>query len=181
MKLTQKLIITSIALSALTVPLAAQADHKYKKHAHYDSRYEHGHFVRGKVVDVEPVFAAGYRYNEPVRTCHSERTRYDAGDRRKKALVGGVVGGLIGYKLGDKQRHKNAGAVAGALLGATIAKSSSGDRRTHCTTHYEDRYERGRIVGYDVVYKYRGRHYTTFSEYRPGRWIEVVRPRKYHH
>ncbi|RDX35594.1 glycine zipper 2TM domain-containing protein [Kangiella sp. HD9-110m-PIT-SAG07] len=175
MKLKQTFIITSIALSALILPLTANAGHKHKKHAHYDSHYEHGRYVRAKVIDVNPVYDRGYRYEEPVRTCHSERTRYDASDRRRKALVGGVVGGLIGYKIGDKQRHKNVGAVAGALIGATIAKSGS-DRRTHCSTHYESRYERGGIAGYDVVYRYRGRHYTMFSEYRPGRWIDVRRP-----
>ncbi|GAA4353619.1 glycine zipper 2TM domain-containing protein [Kangiella taiwanensis] len=180
MKLKNPLIITSLALSALILPSIAQADHRYDRHAHYSHGQDSRYFIKAKVVDVTPVYDRGYRYDEPVRTCYSERTRYDASDRRRKALVGGVVGGLIGYKIGDKQRHKNAGAVAGALIGATIAKNS-GRERTHCSTHYESRYERGGIVGYDVTYKYRGRHYTTFSDYRPGRWIEVKRPNKYHH
>lgn len=180
MKLKHPLLITSLALSALILPLSVQADHRYDRHAHYDSGYERKHYTKAKVVDVTPIYEQGYRYDEPVRTCHSERTRYDASDRRGKALVGGVVGGLIGYKIGDKQRHKNVGAVAGALIGATIAKNSSGQRQTHCSTHYESRYARGGVVGYDVVYKYRGRHYTTFSKYRPGRWIEIERPRKHY-
>lgn len=179
MNIKHPLLISSLALSALVLPLSANADHRDRRHAHYGD-YHAKPYVSARVIDVQPVFERGRRYEEPVRTCYSERSRYDADDRRKKAVIGGIVGGVLGYQVGDKQRHKNIGAVAGALLGASVAKNTSRSRDVHCETHYETRYDdRHRVVGYDVVYKYRGRHYTTFTDYRPGRWIEVERPRRY--
>lgn len=178
-----KTLVSTLVLSALFLPLSANADHRDRRHAHYDNHYADRYadrYVKAKVVDVAPVFDHARRYEEPVRTCYSERGRYDAGDRRRNALIGGVVGGVIGYQVGDKSRHKRIGAVAGAILGATVAKNATSERATHCETHYETRYDdRRQVVGYDVVYKYRGRHYTTFTDYRPGRWIEVERPRRF--
>ena len=180
MNIKHPFLISSLALSAFLIPLSASADHRDHRRAHYGDHHAVP-YVKARVIDIQPVFERGRRYEEPVRTCYSERTRYDAGDRRKNALIGGVVGGVIGYQVCDKQRHKNIGAVAGALLGAAVGKNASRTNDVHCETHYEARYDdRRRVVGYDVVYKYRGRHYTTFTDYRPGRWIEIERPRKHY-
>lgn len=180
MNTKKPLLLSTLALVALLLPLSVSADHRDRRHAHYDDNHS-SRYVKAKVVDVNPVFERGRRYQEPIRTCYSERSRYDAEDRRGKALLGSVIGGVIGYQFGDKKRHKRIGAVAGAVIGASVAKNSSRDQSVHCETHYETRYdERRRVVGYDVEYKYRGRYYNTFSEYRPGRWIEVPRPRKHY-
>ncbi|MBV34281.1 MAG: hypothetical protein CMP47_02295 [Rickettsiales bacterium] len=178
MKITKPLILSTLAFTALLLPLTVSADHRDYRHSHYDDRHSY-RYVKAKVVDVEPIFERGRRYQEPTRTCYSERSRYDANDRRGKALLGSVIGGVIGYQVGDKPRHKRIGAVAGAVIGASVAKNSSRDRDVHCETRYETRYEDRRLVGYDVEYKYKGRYYNTFTEYRPGRWIEVPRPRKH--
>lgn len=185
MKLKYPILLTSLVLSASWLPLTAKADHNYNRHSHYSDDYANHSYIKARVVEVTPVFerytGRNTRYQERVSNCYSEPSRYDASDRRRKAVIGGVVGGLIGYQVGDKPRHKRIGAVAGAIIGSTIAKKSSDRDRVRCDRYYEPRVsDRARIIGYDVVYKYRGRHYTTFSEYRPGRWIEVERPRNYY-
>lgn len=175
MKIKQSFYTVSLLTIFSLLPLAVMADDDDDRYHH-----RHNHYVKARVIDVTPIFERGHRYQEPVRTCYSDRSRYDADDRRN-ALIGSVVGGVIGYQIGDKPRHKRLGAVAGALIGSAVADSSRRSRaQTRCETHYETRYDRRRVSGYDVVYKYRGRHYTTFSDYRPGRWIEIERPRKYY-
>ncbi|AOE49907.1 glycine zipper 2TM domain-containing protein [Kangiella sediminilitoris] len=187
MKIKYPFLLTSLAISIALAPAIASADHRYDdreyRNASYYDDYSYGHSAKGKVISVSPVFDyIEYRHRpERVRTCYSERSRYDADDARRKALVGGVVGGLIGYKLGDRRGNEKAGAVAGALIGAAVGKGSARSRDSYCETRYEPRHYRNKeLVGYDVVYKYRGRHYTTFTEYKPGRWIELDTVKKYH-
>lgn len=202
MNIKQSFLLSSLALSMTLVPLVAKADHRDhdRRHSHYNSQHasqhasQHGS-VRARVIRMSPVFET---YSEPEyrRTCYSQESRYDADNSRRNAVIGGVIGGLVGYQVGDKARHKKIGAVAGALIGATIGKNAS--KKRVCETDYSPRHSSSRysssreeatrygdhqgVVGYDVVYKYRGRHYTTFTQYNPGRWINVQLPRyQYHH
>lgn len=187
MKLKYPFLLSSLALSLAVLSGTASADHRYDgrdyRHAHYHDDYSRHHQAKGRVISASPVFdyIEYGGHSERVRTCYSERTRYDADDERRNAVIGGVVGGLIGYNIGDKQRHKNVGAVAGAVIGAAVGKKSARSRDSYCETHYEPRVQRVKeLVGYDVVYKYRGRHYTTFMDYKPGRWVELDTVRNYH-
>lgn len=193
MNIKQSFLLSSIALSMTLVPLVAKAGHRDhdRRHSHYSSQHVSPQgFVKARVIRTSPVFET-YSQPEYRRTCYSQESRYDADNSRRNAVIGGVVGGLIGYQVGDKRRHKKVGAVAGALIGAAVGKNASKERV--CETDYSPRHgsprygssrygEHQRVVGYDVVYKYRGRHYTTFTEYNPGRWINVQLPRyQYHH
>ncbi|WP_223670762.1 glycine zipper 2TM domain-containing protein [Kangiella shandongensis] len=187
MNIKYPFLLSSLALSMAILPDIASADHRFNereyRHAHYNNDYARHHAAKGRVISASPVFEyVDYGHDsERVRTCYSERTRYDADDERRNAVIGGVVGGLIGYNIGDKQRHKNVGAVAGAVIGAAVGKKSARGRDSYCETHYEPRARQAKeLVGYDVVYKYRGRHYTTFMDYKPGRWIELETTRNYH-
>jgi len=113
----------------------------------------------------------------PVQNCQTQlapvlQPHSDAG-----AIVGGVAGGLLGSTVGrgaGKAVAAVAGVVAGAVAGDRI-DNPPGPVATQpvqvCAnaTQYENR-----IVGYDVVYEYNGRQYSTRMDRDPGDRIAVA-------
>lgn len=114
-------------------------------------------------------------------------------------ILGAIIGGVIGHQLGGSSGGRDHGSVAGALLGGFVgnqidnspsAAPSSGyaaapapvsgparvdyvpETRTvqNCRTVYDGRDE---ITGYNVVYRYQGRDYTTRMAYDPGSTMKV--------
>lgn len=163
--------ITSL-LASLSLAGVAEAGHDDRRY-HDNSRY-----ARAKVVHVEPI--SGYsQYRQPQERCYTVSSDRD---RRKGSIVGAVVGSVVGYKLGGDRGEKRLGSVAGAVVGSAIGQSVADKGRD---SHYrcevvEARYGHAAIIGYNVTYKYKGQHYTTFMDYDPGRWVDVdvsVRPR----
>jgi len=135
---------------------------------------------RARVTAVTPQVE---RVNHPVQECRTEYVResyYDKRHSNSGAIVGTIAGGLIGSRFGGGDGRLITTAV-GAGLGAVI-----GDRHDNRYTrgHHQvetrpvercetiDRWE-SVTTGYLVDYKYNGRHYSTVTQERPGRYIPV--------
>lgn len=107
------------------------------------------------------------------------------------AVIGGVVGHQFGNSSGGRDRGTAAGAIVGGIVGNSIENNQSGyapssgyvqsgparvdyipETRVvqRCQTVYEGRDE---ITGYNVVYRYQGRDYTTRMAYDPGPTMNV--------
>lgn len=91
------------------------------------------------------------------------------------AVMGAIAGGAIGNQIGGGSGNALAtiiGVVGGAALGDKI-EGPSPERiqmEQHCTT--QNTYE-GRVVGYNVVYEYAGRQYSTRMNQDPGSSIQI--------
>jgi uncharacterized protein YcfJ len=145
---------------------------------------------RARVTSVTPQVE---RINTPVQECRTEYVREsyyeDARPSNGGAIIGTIAGGLIGSRFGGGNGRLITTAV-GAGLGAVIGDRHDNRysaRREHvaerpverCVT--VDRWETV-TTGYLVDYKYNGRHYTTVTQERPGKFIPVnvsVRPSGY--
>lgn len=97
------------------------------------------------------------------------------------AVLGAIAGGAAGNAVGGGSGRAAAtaiGLIGGALLGNHIEGNGRPDyqnvQRCGTQTVYENR-----TTGYDVVYEYAGRRYTTRTQYDPGRTINVsVQPQE---
>lgn len=104
------------------------------------------------------------------------------------AIIGGVVGHQFGGSSGGRDVGTGVGVVLGGIVGNQIENSPSaapqpqyaGPARVdyipetrnvqRCRTVYDDRDE---ITGYNVVYRYQGRDYSTRMAYDPGTTMQV--------
>jgi len=171
-KLNQALLV-SLVFTGASMTAAAGGD-----------RYED----RARVTRVTPQIE---RVNSPVQECHTEYVRESYYEKSRPsnggAIVGTIAGGLIGSRFGGGNGRLIATAV-GAGLGGVIGDrhdnrySQRGHQRVEtrpverCETF--DRWD-SVTTGYLVDYKYNGRHYSTVTQDRPGRYIPVkvsVRP-----
>lgn len=164
-----------LALAAISVSLAAQAG---------PSRHED----YARVVSAEPVYET-YERRVPREHCWVETVREEYTEPSHSSatptLVGGIVGGAIGNAVGRGGDNKKIGAVVGSLLGMSVGHDIGKKRRSanrtevsyrdveRCETRYRTHTEQ-ELVGYDVVYKYRGNTYTTFTDRAPGDRIRVA-------
>lgn len=98
------------------------------------------------------------------------------------AVMGAIAGGAIGNQIGGGSGRAAAtalGVIGGAVLGNHIegqnynhAPRYQNTQRCNTETYYENR-----TIGYNVVYEYGGRQYSTQTNYDPGAWIALnVRP-----
>lgn len=154
-------LAAALALSAGAV----QADHGHEFHD------------RAKVVATAPIYE---RVNEPRRECWTEYQRravHRDDNNTGGAILGAVVGGLVGSTVG-KGDGRVAAAAVGAATGAVIGDRWDGDtgpryverpvERCRTVNNYHQE-----IVGYNVTYRYNGRHYTTRMPYDPGEWLDL--------
>ncbi|MCF7980606.1 MAG: glycine zipper 2TM domain-containing protein [Pseudomonadales bacterium] len=137
-----------------------------------------------KVIEAEPI-TKHIRISTPRQECWDEEVvRYDHSGYRSATptLLGSVIGGAIGNELGHHKDAKRAGVVVGALLGGSIGRDlghrAGGQGGKYYTTEqvcktYQDYHDEERIVGYHVLYKYRGEVYSTETENHPGDRIKV--------
>ena len=91
------------------------------------------------------------------------------------AVLGAIAGGAAGNAVGGGSGRGVAtalGLIGGAVLGNHIEGNGRPDyqnvQRCGTQTVYENR-----TTGYDVVYEYAGRRYTTRTQYDPGQTINV--------
>jgi uncharacterized protein YcfJ len=95
------------------------------------------------------------------------------------AIAGGVVGGLLGHQIGSGRGNTAAtigGAVAGAAIGNQVDRNHQGyvEPGTQAVERCDTVGERAdAVVGYDVVYAYDGRQFSTRLPYDPGRRLDV--------
>jgi uncharacterized protein YcfJ len=109
----------------------------------------------------------------PRQECWTEYSQ-GGGNRAVGAVIGGIAGGLIGHQIGSGSGNTAAtiaGTLGGAAVGNEVAKRGSDPRaveRCRTVSDYEDR-----VVGYDVVYRYQGREFSTRMPYDPGPDLRV--------
>jgi uncharacterized protein YcfJ len=130
-----------------------------------------------KVIRVEPV----YKYltiSTPREICHRQ---LNSGRHHSSAntVIGAIIGGTIGNAISHNNRNGNITTVAGALIGGAIGHQlghqNKAERRTsqHCVTSYEQTKKIRKLKGYNVLYRFHGKTYKTFSKQRPGKKIIV--------
>lgn len=131
-----------------------------------------------RVVSSTPVYE---EFNSPRRECWTERTgyRYEREDRSYGgAILGAIVGGVVGNQFGKGSGNK-AATAAGAAIGAIAGDNIDNDDRRGYRRPVEEERCRSvdnwsrRVTGYDVVYRYHGREYSTFLPYEPGDTLKV--------
>ena len=90
------------------------------------------------------------------------------------AVLGAIAGGAAGNAIGGGSGRAAAtaiGLIGGAVLGNSIEAGRPGyENVQRCTTQT---YYDNRVVGYDVVYEYAGRQYSTRTQTDPGGWIPL--------
>ncbi len=163
MKSAYQRTLTLIAASTLALAAGASLAGPSSQGGQY--------YDRARVISSTPVYE---EMNTPRQDCWTERVRdTHASDRSYGgAIIGGLVGGILGNQVGKGNGRKLA-TVVGATTGAIVGDRSdnrdpgwSGSREVErCRT--VDHWSRQQ-VGYDVVYRYQGREYTTFLPYDPG-------------
>jgi len=124
------------------------------------------------------------RVEAPREVCWTEHvTRSEASHRRSftPEIVGGIVGGVVGNHFGSG-RGPDIATVAGAVLGGSLAHDIKRRRSRAYHTYTEpvercrvehEYYERERLVGYDVKYRYNGEVYHARMDRDPGSTVRV--------
>lgn len=118
------------------------------------------------VLSATPVLAAV----DAQRVACDERyvqPRTSGGGALIGALIGGVVGNQIGHGFG-RAAATGIGAVAGAAIGNHAETGGYPGRDCRTVGGYQNR-----VVGYDVVYEYRGQRYTTRTARDPGARLAI--------
>lgn len=129
---------------------------------------------QAKVISSTPVIQ---QVAIPQQVCSNE-TIYNSNSQPSGAgaVLGALAGGAAGNTIGNGGGRAAAtavGIIGGALLGNAVEGNAHPAQQNvqRCTT--ETRYE-NRTIGYDVVYEYAGRRYTTRMPTDPGATIPVV-------
>lgn len=127
---------------------------------------------QGRVLSVSPV---QQQVSVPQQVCQDETVPVRQRSSGAGAVLGAVVGGLAGNAIGSgggRAAATGAGLVGGAMLGNQLEGNGSVGYQTvrRCTTQ---NFYRNQAVGYDVVYEYAGRQYTTRTANPPGDWIAL--------
>ncbi|RCX09549.1 glycine zipper 2TM domain-containing protein [Extensimonas vulgaris] len=112
----------------------------------------------------------------PQQVCSNETIYSNNQPTGAGAVLGALAGGAAGNTIGNGGGRAAAtavGIIGGALLGNQVESNAHPAQQNvqRCTT--ETRYE-NRTIGYDVVYEYAGRRYTTRTPTDPGPTIPVV-------
>ena len=116
----------------------------------------------------------------PQRVCQDQQQLVQARPSGAGAVLGAIAGGVIGNAVGGgfgRAAATGLGVVAGAAIGDQDEANANpvGEttvRRCRTVSSYAPR-----VVGYDVVYEYAGRRYTTRLANDPGARLAVdVRP-----
>jgi uncharacterized protein YcfJ len=161
MKLPLKLMLSAALLGSL--PAAHAADFE----------------DYGRVVRVTPQVE---RVNRPHQECRTEYVQVQQPQQRSVggSIVGGIAGALLGSQVGSgsgRTAAAAAGAIAGAVVGDRVDNqnlpNSGGVQEQQvkqCRTvdHWESR-----TTGYEVVYDYRGRNYTSYMSQDPGERVRL--------
>ncbi|GGB92384.1 glycine zipper 2TM domain-containing protein [Pseudoduganella buxea] len=132
----------------------------------------------GRVVRVTPQVE---RYNRPREECRTEYVQVQQQPQRSAggSIIGGVAGALLGSNIGSGS-GRTAATAAGAIAGA-IAGDRIGNQNVPAPGVQEQAVRQCRMVdswesrtnGYEVVYDYRGRNYTSIMSYDPGERVRL--------
>ena len=132
----------------------------------------HAQQEQGRVLSATPVTQ---QVAVPQQVCGNETIYSDARPTTGAgAVLGAIAGGAAGNAIGGGGGRAAAtalGVVGGALLGNQVEGGRPGYQNVQrCTT---ETYYDNRVIGYDVVYEYAGRQYTTRTQSDPGQWIAL--------
>ena len=132
----------------------------------------HAQQEQGRVLSATPVTQ---QVAVPQQVCGNETLYSDARPTTGAgAMLGAIAGGAAGNAIGGGGGRAAAtalGVVGGALLGNQVEGGRPGYQNVQrCTT---ETYYDNRVIGYDVVYEYAGRQYTTRTQSDPGQWIAL--------
>jgi uncharacterized protein YcfJ len=182
MKKVIKSISLATAITLVTATSAMAGDRYYRDHDDYRGA------EKARVTHVEPIYRT-VTVSSPERECWDEPQRY-RGDHESytSTIAGGIIGGVIGNQFGGGS-GKTVMTIAGTLLGGSVGRDMNNSNRYREVDYrhqeqcrvVERRYQEERIDGYEVSYRYHGRHYTTVMDHDPGRFIDVdvhVEPRE---
>ncbi|GAA6120672.1 hypothetical protein [Acidovorax sp. FG27] len=126
---------------------------------------------QGRVLSATPITQ---QVAVPQQVCGNETVYSEQGPSGAGALLGAVAGGAVGNAIGHGGGRAAAtalGLIGGAVLGNNVEGTRGGYQnvqRCSTQTYYENR-----AVGYNVVYEYAGRQYTTRTQNDPGAWIPL--------
>lgn len=127
---------------------------------------------RGRVLSATPVTQ---QVAVPQQVCRDQPVAVAPRNTGAGAVIGALAGGLVGNAIGSgggRAAATAAGVVGGAMLGnqteAYGPASYQNVRQCSTQTFYQSQ-----TVGYNVVYEYRGRNYTTQTAAPPGDWIAL--------
>jgi uncharacterized protein YcfJ len=161
MKMQTKLILSALCLSAAVPAVQAVEFEDY-----------------ARVVRVTPQME---RINRPRQECRTEYVQVQQQPQRSVggSIIGGVAGALLGAQVGSgsgKTAATAAGAIAGAVVGDRVDNQNAAPggvteqavKQCRMVDHWEQRPN-----GYEVVYDYRGRNYTSFMSYDPGERLRL--------
>jgi uncharacterized protein YcfJ len=160
MKLQAKLLFSAMLLG--TLPAVQAADFE----------------DYGRVVRVTPQVE---RVNRPHQECRTEYVQVQQQPQRGVggSVIGGIAGALLGSQVGSgngRTAAAAAGAIAGAVVGDRVENQNGAPAGVQeqavkqCRT--VDGWE-SRTTGYEVVYDYRGRNYTSYMSYDPGERVRL--------
>lgn len=112
----------------------------------------------------------------PQRTCRDEQVEVEQPHNAAGSVIGAVAGGILGSTVGrgaGNAAATAAGVIAGAVVGDQVANADKGTT-TRTVRRCSTRQVRSQqIIGYDVVYEYAGRRYTTRLANEPGERIPL--------
>ena len=127
---------------------------------------------QGRVLSATPVVQ---QVGIPQQVCGNETVYNGSHNSGAGALLGAIAGGAAGNAVGHGSGRAAAtalGVIGGAVLGNHIEGQGRPQyenvQRCGTETYYENR-----TVGYNVVYEYAGRQYSTQTATDPGRYITV--------
>lgn len=127
---------------------------------------------QGRVLSATPIIQ---QVGVPQQVCGNETVYSGNRTTGAGAVIGAIAGGAVGNTIG-KGSGRAAATAIGVLGGAVVGNQIEGNGQPQyqnvqrCTT---ETYYENRTVGYNVVYEYAGRQYTTRTQNDPGRWIPV--------
>ena len=127
---------------------------------------------QGRVLSATPVIQ---QVAVPRQVCGNETVYTGPRTSGGGAVLGAIAGGAAGNAIGGGSGRAAAtaiGVIGGAMLGNHIEGNGRPDYQTVQRCGTETTYE-NRTVGYDVLYEYAGRRYTTRTQYDPGRYIAL--------
>lgn len=161
--LVKKIIVSSLLLAATSTVALADSEMSFTD--------------RAQVVSSSPIYQ---QVNEPHRECWTETVGGESpsgGRSYGGAILGGLVGGLLGNTVGQGNGRTAAtavGAVTGAMVGDNISNRDNDAYQPRQVEHcrVQDNY-RQVVSGYNVVYRYRGRDFTTTLPYDPGNTLNL--------
>ena len=161
-KLSLKMLVPAMMASVLAAPV--MANDQYSDMA--------------RVISATPQTE---RVNVPRQECRTEYQRQsynEGGNNLAGAIIGGVAGGLLGNTIGKGNGRTAAAAVGagvGAIVGNNVANNNyrQGSRTVPVESCYQVDNWQTVTTGYLVTYEYNGRTYTTVTNDRPGRYIDV--------